>query len=384
MSKVKRLLSSLLSCVLLLGIIGCWNYTEVDDMAIVAGVGIDKDQENGKMLLTAEMVDTKGGLEQNQPKFTMLSLSGDTMFSIVRNMISMTGKKLFWSHARTIILSEEIAREGLIKAIDWYSRDTETRSDVYIFVSAEKTARDILNLNKETEEIMSYELAQMMLDEKHTSSAPVVEIWDFIDKLETEGSHAIAPLIMIQEKNGKKSERVNGTAIFARDKMVGKLNGKETKSMLFAKNAIKGGVLVLDNKSGKPTYSLEIVSNKTKVKTKMVNGRLQIQIRTVTRTNLDEVMTTDDFSDTESKKILEKRASEALQNSILSVIQKVQKEYHADIFGFGEVVHEYMPKHWAQIKERWDEEFTNLDVKVSSKVVIESSAKTSRAIKVGD
>lgn len=384
MKAAAKMLSVLLCAGLLLSLSGCWNYAEVDDMAIVAGMAIDKNKAEDNLQMTVEMVDTGGGLQQSQTGFKMLSLTGDTMFEIVRNMISMTGKKLFWSHAKAIILSEEVAREGLVKVIDWYSRDTETRSDVYVFVSDEDNARQVLNLNSTTEEIMSFELAQMMREEKFASTAPVVEIWDFIEKLETSGHNAVAPLISLNEKNGQKNERVNGTAVFVKDRMVGKLDGEETKYTLFAKDNIKGGVLVVNNAQGVPTYSLEILSNTTKIKPKWVDGRLQVQLRTVTHTGLDEVMGSIPLSGEESIEVIEKRAAEDLQQNILSVIHNVQREYHADIFGFGESVHENLPKTWRKVKENWIDEFTELDVVVNSKVIIQSTAKSSRTIKLGE
>jgi spore germination protein KC len=381
---MRRALSALVSVLLLLSISGCWNYTEVDDIAIVAGVAIDKNKADGKLLITVELVDTNGGLDKTQAGFKVISLSGDTMFEIVRNIISITGKKLFWSHAKAIIFSEEIAREGLIKAIDWYSRDTETRSDVFIFVSGEKTAREVLNLNSTTQAIMSFELAQMMRDEKHTSSAPTVEIWDFIDKLETIGNNSVAPIVNIHVKNDRKNERVEGTAVFVKDRMVGKLDGDETKSMLFVKDAIKGGVLDVEDKNGTPSYSLEIISSQTKLKPIMINGKLQMHVQTLTKTGLDEVMTAEGFMKGESIQDIETRASERLQADILAVIHKAQQEYDADIFAFGENVHENQPKAWAKIKDHWPDVFADLDVTVSSKVLIQSSAKTTRAIRLGD
>lgn len=140
--------------------------------------------------------------------------------------------------------------------IDWYNRDTETRSDVYVFVSKDKTAQEVINLNSSTETIMSYGLAQQMAIEQNVSTAPVVEIWDFIEKLETPGDCAIAPLIYIHEKNGQKNPRVSGTAIFRMDKMIGKLSGEETKFMLFIKDKIKGGVLTVNNEKEPPTSHL--------------------------------------------------------------------------------------------------------------------------------
>lgn len=380
----RKSLGVFFALILLLFLPGCWNYTEVDDMSIVAGVALDKAKD-GKLQLTAEMVDIQNGLEQqSQAGFKMISLSGNTIFDIARNMISMTGKKLFWSHAKSIIFSEELAREGLVPYIDWYSRDTETRSDVFIFVSEEKNARDVLNLNSTTESVMSFELAQLMRDEKFVAGAPVVEIWDFIDKLEVSGQSAVAPLIHVHELNGQKNERVEGTAVFDKDRMVGKLDGKESKAMLFVKNKISGGVLEVEDRTGKPAYSLEILSSRTEVRPVLREGDVTIHLSTVTKTGLDEVMNTGGMTQHESLKDIEKRAGEKLRQDMLSVIHKVQREYHADIFGFGAAVHRKIPKPWKQMRDRWSDIFTDLEVTVDAKVIIESTAKTSRALKLGD
>lgn len=377
---LKKVILAFISLILLISVTGCWNYSEVDDIAIVSGVGIDKGKSEGELAVTVEIVDTKKGSKSNQSGIKMLTLSGPTIFDIVRGMISITGEKLFWSHSKVIVISEELAREGVIRVIDWYNRDTETRSDVYIFVSKEKTAQEVISLSSVTESILAYELAQQMRIEKNTSTAPVVEIFDFIDKLEASGEYAMAPLIYIHEQNKIKNARVSGTAIFNKDKMVGTISGDETKFMLFARDEIKGGVLPLNDEKGKPAFSLEILSNRTKVKPVWNDGKLQMQINTVTQVGLDEVMAPKEFNDIDSKKVLEKRAGKELQQQILSVIHKVQKDYQADIFGFGELVHERMPENWKKIKQNWRQEFTQLDVVVNSKVMIKISGQTSRSI----
>jgi spore germination protein KC len=380
MNMLKKVILAFISLILLISVTGCWNYSEVDDIAIVSGVGIDKGKSEGELAVTVEIVDTKKGSKSNQSGIKMLTLSGPTIFDIVRGMISITGEKLFWSHSKVIVISEELAREGVIRVIDWYNRDTETRSDVYIFVSKEKTAQEVISLSSVTESILAYELAQQMRIEKNTSTAPVVEIFDFIDKLEASGEYAMAPLIYIHEQNKIKNARVSGTAIFNKDKMVGTISGDETKFMLFARDEIKGGVLPLNDEKGKPAFSLEILSNRTKVKPVWNDGKLQMQINTVTQVGLDEVMAPKEFNDIDSKKVLEKRAGKELQQQILSVIHKVQKDYQADIFGFGELVHERMPENWKKIKQNWRQEFTQLDVVVNSKVMIKISGQTSRSI----
>lgn len=376
--------SILLSLVLLVTISGCWNYGEVEEKSIVAGVAIDMGKSDDELSLTAELVDNDKQSQEGGPGFKNVNYVGRTMFDIVRNMISMTGTKLFWSHAKAIIISEELAREGLVRVIDWYSRDTETRSDMYIFITQDKNAREILELNKSKKTLVSFELAKVMLDEQHVNTAPVVQIWDFIDKMETLGQYSIAPLISIYEKDQQQNEIVRGTAVFRKDQMIGKLTGEETKYMLFANNKIKGGVIPVNDKKGNPTYSLEVLGNRTKVKSAWVNGKLQVQVSTITRTAVDEVMSAHTFPDFEDTDIIKKRAEEQMERDILAVIHKVQKEYRADIFGFGEVVHRNMPKYWAKLKNKWEQEFVELNVVVKSEVIIESTAKTIRSIKVGD
>ncbi|CAH1056389.1 Spore germination protein B3 [Paenibacillus pseudetheri] len=377
---LKKVILAFISLILLISVTGCWNYSEVDDISIVAGVGIDKGESEGELSVTVEIVDTKVGMKSSPAGFKILTLSGKTIFEIARGIISITGKKLFWSHSKAIVLSEELAREGVIKVIDWYNRDTETRSDVYIFVSKEKTAKEVISLSSVTESITAFALAQQMRSEKNVSTAPVVEVWDFIDKLEASGEFAMAPLINIHEQNKTKNAQVSGTAIFRMDKMVGTISGEETKYMLFAINQIEGGVLPLNDEQGKPAFSLEILSNKTKVKPVWIDGKLQMQINTETQVGLDEVMTPEEFNNIDSKNVLEKRAGKELQKRILSVIHRVQQDYHADIFGFGELVHERMPQTWKKVKENWGQEFSELGVVVNSKVFIKSSGQTSRSI----
>lgn len=45
MSKLKRILLIVTSMMLLICNTGCWNYFEIDDMSIVAGVAIDKGKK---------------------------------------------------------------------------------------------------------------------------------------------------------------------------------------------------------------------------------------------------------------------------------------------------------------------------------------------------
>jgi spore germination protein KC len=109
----------LLTIVILLNgifISGCWNYREVEKLAIVAGVAIDKG-ENNPYKITFEILQVSGGKEAKTVS-KIISMEGRTIFDAVRNAISLSGKKLYWSHTKIVVISKDIARNGILRVVD--------------------------------------------------------------------------------------------------------------------------------------------------------------------------------------------------------------------------------------------------------------------------
>lgn len=365
--------------VMLFSLVGCWNYREVDEVLTVAGIAIDKGEDN-KIVLTAEIIDLSGGEDTMHTSSELITQSGHTMFEIVRRMITESGKKLYWSHAKSIIMSEEISRSGAAKVIDWYARDTETRSDIHILVAGGTSARAILESKKESEPPQSYKIVDVLKNEVSISTSPVTEIWEFVDTINTPGISGILPMIYINDNNGKKKAAVSGLAIFDMDRMLGKMDQNKAKYVLFLRNKIKGGVLSLGGYNEPPGITLEIFSNKTKIEPVLVNGNIEVRVKTHTVTAVDEVQSEVDFYTDKGRSEVERTAEKMLEREMLNVIDIAQKQYQQDLFGFGREIHKKYPKQWRKLKTQWDENFSQLKVTVQSKVVIKNTASTIRPI----
>jgi spore germination protein KC len=360
----------------------CWNYREVDELSIVAGVAVDKGT-NGLYKITAEIIKISGGKDTKTMAKT-ITMEGRTMFDAVRNGISLSGKKLYWSHTKVIILSKEIASEGIIKVIDWYSRDSETRADVHILISEGKSAGEIFSGQGVTEEIKSFVLDDMLKNQESMSKAPVTDILKFNNDLKAEGICAIAPVVNLKQMDGIMLPYIMGTAIFKSDKLVGFLNGEETKNMIFVRNEIKGGVLIEGMQGNDLTIpvSLEIFKNKTQV-TPVTNGKdIEINININTIAAIDEIEGTENLIDDEGRKKLEQNAGKMLKAQIESIIDKMQSVYDADIFGFGAKLREDKIKVWYRVNNNWEETFKDLKVNVIAKVHIRNSSILSKPLKV--
>lgn len=359
-------------------LMGCWNYRELNNLAIVAGIAIDKNEQEGKYEVTAEIVDLKGG-KDTEVGSKFITMCGDTMFEIARNMISVSGKRLYWSHAKVIVISDSIARDGIAQVIDWYVRDAETRTDVYVVLSNEQTAKEVITAKKSPTTIVSYELEELLKNEKSLSTAPMIDLWDFVDALKQDGVSGSIPTVHLESSVPK----VDGMGIFKEDKLLGTLNGNTAKAILFARDEIKGGILVLD-KEKEQSISLEIFENKTKIKPIVTDGELKITVSTETVVSIAEVQSQENFISEDDKSKIEERASSMLQDQIATSIKKVQAKYGSDIFGFGVKIYEDMPDIWKEVSQSWNVTFKTLDITVNSKVKVKNSATTSKPVEIGD
>ncbi|HJV18230.1 MAG TPA: Ger(x)C family spore germination protein [Bacillales bacterium] len=363
---------------------GCWNYREVEKLAVVAGVAIDKG-ENNPYKITFEIIQISGG-KDSKAVSRIIAMEGRTIFDAVRNAISLSGKKLYWSHTKIVVISKDIARNGILRVVDWYNRYYETRSDVNLLISREKTAAEILEGKGVTNEIKSFELVETLKNEKFLSKAPTTEIWKFINDLESPGIVNVIPTVNFNPSENISTPQVMGLAVFKEGKLIGFLNGRESKSVLFVKDEVKGGLLLQDIRGNKSTpVSLEIFKSKTKMKPIVtVNHDIEFDVNIHTTVALDEIAGIENLTDEEQLKILKKNTENTIKNRIMDCIKKVQSEYGVDIFGFGEKLHEEKPRIWKEFENDWEDKFKQLNVNVKVKVDIKGSGTFSKPIKMGD
>jgi spore germination protein KC len=117
-------------CVSLLFLTGCWDQNELDELSIVMGIGINKDKK-GNLIVTYQVVNPTeiapaitGGGGGKQPVFTVYETKGRNLMEATRKATKQTSRRLFFAHARMVVLSEDIAKENIYEVLDMMSRDT--------------------------------------------------------------------------------------------------------------------------------------------------------------------------------------------------------------------------------------------------------------------
>ena len=124
----------------------CWSAREIDHLAFIAAMGIDREDEGIKLTVQIIVGGAGGGGGEGEGSGApvwVTSSTGNSLSEAVFNLNQIISKTPFWSHAYVLIIGEELAREGIAEVLDWVGRDRQMRDRVLIAVAQGK-AEDIL------------------------------------------------------------------------------------------------------------------------------------------------------------------------------------------------------------------------------------------------
>ncbi|WP_333638008.1 Ger(x)C family spore germination protein [Tissierella praeacuta] len=363
---------------------GCWNYREIDKLALVSGLAVDKNGLNKGYEVTAEIVSISTS-STKEPNFhsTKIQSKGESIFDCMRNMINVSAKQLFWSHAAILIVSEDVAKESILPVLDWITRDSEPRLTLYVLVSKEKTAKEILNSKSLSTEIRSFEVEDMIISNKRLSKVPNIQVYQLLNDVSTAGIYPVLPTAELVYNGNKETMALSGGAILNNDKLVDYMDFEDVNNYLFIRNQIKGGIIntTLINNGSIDNIALEIFKNKTKINPIISNEEISMNIKITTEVSIAESSASINALNKMDIEKLEIVAEKTLKDNILKTIARAQNDFELDIFGFGNLVKEKMPHVWKDIENNWDEIFKGLKINLDVDINVRGSGHLLRSVK---
>lgn len=365
---------------------GCWNYQDIERLLIVSGFAIDKTASEDEYLLTVEIVDFEMSGKDAKETSRFIEAKGDTIFDAIRNSIDVAGQRLYWAHANVVVVNQDIAREGIAAITDFISRDAEMREEMYVVISKEKTASDILKQDMLLSRPRSVNIERILSNQKRVGNSLSCQVYEIEGHLAEEGISISLPALSLKEQDGKKIAAVDGSAIFKSDKLIGFIDSTETKYLLFLKNQIKKGVLPIKegNTTTTDNISMEIYRSETKLKPVLINKNITMNIDIKPAMAIAEIENSVNYTKGKELKKLKKDTENKIKKNIEDLIKKIQTEYGTDIFGFGITIKRQMPSVWRDAQKNQIDLFKQLKVNVNVDVEIKNSALSSRPIQKGD
>ena len=353
---------------------GCWSYHEVETYSIVAGMAIDKGENGYKYHVTMECVKIAGGGDQSATKPLVLEADGNSIFDAIRSTLRESDKKLYFNHCEIVIISSDIAKEGIKLIMDLLKRDAELRITMDVLVSKEKTAGEILRVTPQSGQILSYQINNTLGEQaSYYGSLPGVQIYEITNALNAEGMSLTLPAIEKKEVEGEETVQISGGAVFQSDKQVGWLSSSQAKYYAFLVDTIKGGLLLTGPTPGSTQVCLEIQESDTKIQPIISGDTVTMQVTVDMKAAFGEQISETDYLSDVGIEGVQKNAERTIEYGITDVVKSVQQQFNTDIFGFGNTIYKNMPEQWSRLKPKWNEMFKTVPVQVSAHVKIENT-----------
>ncbi|WP_066636277.1 Ger(x)C family spore germination protein [Desulfolucanica intricata] len=373
MLKNSRFGCGILVLLLLLTLVssGCGSKYEPDELSYVLLIGIDHGAENllrvsylianPQSMAGGEGGGTGGGSDK-QTDSPIVTVESPSLYASMNLVNTFIGRKISLMHAKGIIFSEAMARDGsMVKLIRTLLQFRETRGTAFVAVSKEKP-EEILKKMKPLLEVNPAKYIELLAaTQKYTGFIPSEKLQDFYNELKVEGINPISMVIAesneklpphtgqseyrtegsyeagrLIKKGGVELEAI-GAAAFKDDKMVGELNGDETIIYSMFRGKFERSVFsVKDPMDPKSVLSMDVSqARKPRIKVKLLEEGAVIDAKLSLEGNVLGALSTIDYGLPQNRPVLEKAFANKIQKEADALVAKTQQEFKSDIMGFG-------------------------------------------------
>lgn len=363
----------------------CWNNQEIDNEALVHGVGMDKSGD--QFMFNVEIVKPGSTVGQSQPanqedgENIILDIESDSLLNGARELIRKAKRRLYFGHTRVWVIGEELAKENSLRTLDQIRRDQMNRINSYVFIT-EDNPRDILRTPTLYENLSAVEMVSALEQTKFISEYIPLTIYELFRLAEGPTKSVYIPMIKVSEEYGQMITELDGTAVIKNEKMIGKLTKKESVGLTWLLDQVEGGSVTveLDNSE---RVGLEIIHSKTKFQPHLQGNDLNVAVDVTIDGTLGDNITP--YNPTEDwLKQVEKVFASKVQTDIQKTLNKLQKDLKTDITKIGIQTYRKYPQEWKKIRRQWDEVFSNASITINVNVNIEHQGLIQKSIQDDD
>ena len=276
---------------------GCWNYNELNSLAITTSIAIDKKKDKYEVsILIANSQNKQSTSEDGQSQTVVYSALGDTLSDALKNIDLENPRQTYVGHLSSIIISEDVAKEGLINILDLLLRNSESTKRFYIAIARGDKAKDIVKIVSPLEAFPAQTISTNIKSSSESQAVSSAVVYsDFIDKMIKTGVEPILPTITIEGKikggsknsnleqsEPKASLKLDTIAAFKKDKLIEYASKNESRGINLALDKIES--MIIKYKCKKNYLVAEIKNVKSNIK---VDVKKDINVLINLKTNGD-------------------------------------------------------------------------------------------------
>ena len=394
---MKRILVAVILCTLLLT--GCWDRRELNDIGIVVAMGLDKDNMTGDIIVTFQMVrpgalKKDGGGESTSP-VEIITTQGSTVAEAVNNISKQFDRVAFFAHVKVLVISEQLAKEGLLPILDFFIRNSTMRNLVWLIIAKDGNAKELLTINHGIENVQATYLDNIIKNKGENSEVSTSDLLTYLKGITSESNPISGVMKVVEHPTMPTKEKkdvttqgieLSGTAVFKKDKLVGYLDNIETRGLNWVTGKVKTTIINIPSPNEKDKLiAIAITKASSKITPEMRDGKITFIIDVKVEGDIAEQQDNGNyFKYLDSFATLEQIQKDMIEKEIKTTIDIVQTKLDSDILGFGSTYSKKYPQEWKDIKDDWDTIFPTVSYEVKVDARLRNLGLILRPIKSDD
>ena len=357
---------------------GCYNYKELNKLAIVSSVSIDKS--NNEYLVGAQVINIKNKEDTSSSNVTVYEAKGKTIEEALRKMTMKSDKKLYGGHLNKLVISEDVAKDSIINIIDLFQRLPEIKDEFTITISKDIEANKVIKMITSSESIPA-DYVKNTIDSSDLQSALTYssKLDEFVSYYLKDYIDPVISVIRVKNYNDNSTKTSNKETTYSNSKIVldniaitynGKfekyLNDNETIGYNFIKDNINQ--MIIPIKCGNNYSSISILSSNTKNKVVKKDNYYVITFNIKSNATINEYNCKKDLDNEKTINFLERESERKIKKYINDALDVKSK---SEFLGLKRIIYLNYP----QYKDEDYKIKTNIKVNISRNGDIRNSSK---------
>jgi spore germination protein KC len=306
---------------------GCSDYKELNNLAIVNTIGIDKKDNNYKLCIEVLNTDKENG------KNKIYYSTGKTINEAINKVNNKSTKIIYGGHLDKIIVSKDILNDKKIDLVDSFFRLTEVKDEFDFFVTKDNDACDIVKSLSKLPNNSSSRLQKNSKENRSTSSYTNIDV--FISNYLKTGIDPVISVLNIKDNE----VYIDNIAITKNGKVIKYLDTKESIGYNLIRNEIDKISIPISYKDKYSTIKINKSTTKNKVIKK--NNKYIIEININIEAYLTEYNFDLDLTKNNTITKLEEISKKEIDKYITSAIKL---DDGSNYLGFKRMIYERYPK----------------------------------------
>lgn len=381
--------------IILFTLTGCWNYKELNSLAIATGFAVDiVDNEYEVTVLISNAQKESSSDSKGSASAAVYKGKGKTIFEAIKDASLSISKEIYVGHIEVLVLSEEIAKTKALEVIDFFFRYPYTRNQFLLVIAENTKAGDTFEITTPLETYPSQNISKNLeITDKLQGYVYTVTFNDFVKMIIEEGINPTLPTISIEGsvEEGNKEDNIKqnkpntylklGTmAIFKGSNLVGIGTKDQTKGINFINDQITTTLITSQYENS--NIVVEINDSSTKVEVDLNKEIPKFKIKIDTIGTITEVTNKVKIEEPELIDKIKKLSEEEIKRICNDGINYA-KEMKTDVFGFGNIIYKKDNDFWKKIKENWNNEmFQKVEVELEINLDLKTKGSIDSTIEV--